>query len=97
MQVSSVVIGLAGLLLLLTGLGILYSAFIEHVRTFGVELAPILILVGGYFAWIPYRVIRRYSRRAVMHFWIGAVLVSLGLAFIFEAVLSSVFVFGVRP
>jgi hypothetical protein len=93
MQVSSVVIGLAGLLLLLAGFGTLYTAFIAQIRTFGVELAPVFILVGGYFSWIPYRVIRRYSRAAVVHFWIGAVAVSFGLVFIVW-LLAYVFLFS---
>jgi hypothetical protein len=92
MQVSSVVIGLAGLLLLFVGLTTLYSAFIARIRTFGVELAPVFILVGGYVSWIPYRIIRRYSRTSVVHFWIGAVAVSFGLIFI-VGLLAYVFLF----
>jgi hypothetical protein len=92
MQVSSVVIGLAGLLLILMGLTTLHSACIARIRTFGVELAPVFILAGGYCSWIPYRIIRRYSRAAVVHFWIGAVTVSFGLIFI-AGLLAHVFLF----
>ena len=82
MRVSSVAIGLAGLLLLLTGLSILFSAFVARDREFGIALAPVFILAGAYFSWIPFRVIRRYSRAAVVHFWIGAVAFSFGFVFI---------------
>jgi hypothetical protein len=82
MQVSSLVIGLVGLFLVLTGLSTLYSGFIARERQFGIALAPVFILVGGYFSSIPYLVIRRYSRSAVVHFWIGASGVLFGLSFI---------------
>ena len=82
MRVSSVAIGLVGVLLLLAGLSVLFSAFVARDREFGIALAPAFVLAGAYFSWIPYLVIRRYSRAAFVHFWIGAVALSFGFVII---------------